>query len=961
MRPFRLAVVCAALLTLGVGFAQKPPDKAEPEKPYLVLDTGGHTAAVRKALFTPDGTQVITCGFDKTIRIWDALTGESLRVLRVPIGPGDEGFIDAAAISPDGKTLAVSGMPFGKGKYGIPVYLIGLESGRIEKVLKGHTNLVDTLAFSPDGRYLASGSYDKTILIQDLKGSSVDKKLEGHADRVSGVAFSPDGKRLASSGDKVGRVWSLATGKTTAELKGHTDALNCVAWSGDGKTVATGSVDGTIRTYDPDGTFRKSFTDPNKEQVQVISLNFRRDAPLLLYTGIGTTGRAGIIDLATGAVTVQFPGHNNSVMHGSFSNDGKRVVSTGGNDNETFIWDAEDGSVIQKLYALGRSVWAVGWSPDGKTVAWGSTNRGRPDLNQTVLERTFRIDDLEFSDPPDEKFNRAELSRGKRGLEIGKDLELFLKDGDTLTAWKKSSPGERAYCFTMVDDKRAAIGTGYGLHLVDLENNKILKTYNGHTGIVLSVALSPDGKYLLSGGTDQTLRVWDPLRDEPLLSIFVAGPEWIAWTPEGYYAASAYGERLMGWVVNNGPEAMATFHPAVQFRKSLYRPDVIKLLLEAGSIPKALAAANKEKKEDAVNVAQVLPPQVAVTSPASPSGTRLTAPKLDVKATAKSVGKNPVTALRLIVDGRPYKGSLHSIDKPKLGEVKDSWSIELPPGKHTIAVQAESAVSKGLSPFVEVTRAGNGPDGELPALYVLAIGVSEYAGKMKLRYAADDADNLSRAFVKRTGKAFRKVEVKVLKDRDATRKNILDGLAWLEKVMTPQDVAVFSFSGHGARAPDGRFFFIPVDVDVENVVKTCVSGDELKDALAAVPGRIITVLDACHSGAAARDRRDVPPTADLVRDLVTDDYGVIALCSSLGREYSLEGPDVEAGYFTYALIEGLAGDADANKDGIVSLTELERFTTSRVSELTKGKQHPVMGHPATMRSFPLAVREAPAP
>ncbi len=95
--------------------------------------------------------------------------------------------------------------------------------------------------------------------------------------------------------------------------------------------------------------------------------------------------------------------------------------------------------------------------------------------------------------------------------------------------------------------------------------------------MVWAVAPSPDGRFLLSASDDQTVRIWVPDRDEPLLSLFFAGDDWIAWTPEGYYAASPGGENLMGWQVSNGPEQVGTFVPASQFRKSLYRPDVIKL------------------------------------------------------------------------------------------------------------------------------------------------------------------------------------------------------------------------------------------------------------------------------------------------------------------------------------------------------------------------------------------------
>src|SRR5262249_26091702 len=145
-----------------------------------------------------------------------------------------------------------------------------------------------------------------------------------------------------------------------------------------------------------------------------------------------------------------------------------------------------------------------------------------------------------------------------------------------------------------------------------------------------------------------------------------------------------------------------SYYPAVQFRASLYQPDVIRLLLPAGDLPNAIAQASRQRKRPigAVLLTQVLPPTVAVTSPAPASGgLRVSAATGEVRAPAGSRGNSPVTALRLLLDGRPYEGQkgLRVIDKPRLGEVTASWTVALPPGRHALAVQAESAVSKGLS------------------------------------------------------------------------------------------------------------------------------------------------------------------------------------------------------------------------------------------------------------------------
>src|SRR5208283_2467351 len=109
--------------------------------PILVLASGGHTSAVRKVLFTPDGKELISVSDDKTIRFWDVASGEPIRVLRPPIGPGREGELFAAASSPDGRTLAVGGYGLLKDAFG-SIYLISTTTGRIEQVLNGHTGVI---------------------------------------------------------------------------------------------------------------------------------------------------------------------------------------------------------------------------------------------------------------------------------------------------------------------------------------------------------------------------------------------------------------------------------------------------------------------------------------------------------------------------------------------------------------------------------------------------------------------------------------------------------------------------------------------------------------------------------------------------------------------------------------------------------------------------------------------------
>src|SRR5262249_1970272 len=152
------------------------------------------------------------------------------------------------------------------------------------------------------------------------------------------------------------------------------------------------------------------------------------------------------------------------------------------------------------------------------------------------------------------------------------------------------------------------------------------------------------------------------------------------------------------------------------------------------------------------------------------------------RAFARGTPKYPVTVLRLILDGRPYEGQkgIKNIvrERPgeKQGDVRESWNVTLAPGTHRLAVQAESAVSKALSDEVEVTvRTAQTPAQELPALYLLAVGVSSYPDQLKLKYAAKDASALEGVVRQKCGPLFRSVDVKLLTDGQATRKGIFAG------------------------------------------------------------------------------------------------------------------------------------------------------------------------------------------
>ena len=249
------------------------------------------------------------------------------------------------------------------------IYLlpIGTAIAQLKLTLEGHTDLVWSVAFSPNGQTLASGSQDRTVRLWDPNTGKLKRTLEGHRDAVNSVAFSPDGQTVASgSWDGTARLWNPENGRLRRTLEGHTDGISFIAFSPDGQTVASGSWDGTVRLWNPEnGRLRRTLEGHTHV---VDSVAFSPDGRILASGSRDQTIR--LWNPENGRLRRTLEGHTSDVPRMMFSPDGQTLVSAS-RDDTIRLWNPNTGQSKRTL--THRTGWtkSVAFSADGTTLLIG--------------------------------------------------------------------------------------------------------------------------------------------------------------------------------------------------------------------------------------------------------------------------------------------------------------------------------------------------------------------------------------------------------------------------------------------------------------------------------------------------------------------------------------------------------------------------------------------------------------
>jgi hypothetical protein len=599
-----------------------------PNAPVLRIEPGMHTAPIIDAGTDQSRDLLVTGGVDNTVRIWALPELRLVRVLRPPIGPGNEGLVGAVALTPDGKIAAVGGWPAAEsGQYAVDLF--DVVTGRLVRQFKADEPVV-SLAFSVDGLELAAGLSKRGVRVWRVADGTVEEdrdfqeqvqaldfgpgrlaaasadgavrlydatsqdaglhplqKIATEAGRTPWkLRFSPDGRSLAIAFEDKPAVEVRSASDLSLEAKPDVNGLAsdagfyAVAWSLDSSTVLAGgsAFEAQVSKYQVfvwarRGSGPRRVASSDSDQV-ISAISMLRDPDSLVVTD-------------TSPAIHVFADGKSQAKKSKPEIDFAYLTEEAKDPGRNLFHVSDDGSVVETGYFespsrplrldLGALTIKQLDAPTPGLASWQS------------IEGDLRVEHFVYEEHPD-------LNGRPLGIE----------------------PTDTAYSVD-VRQNRVLLGSESALSLFDARAHE---AWSVPTPAALRVAQSPDGRLVVAALRDGTMRWYRASDGVELLGLFVHsdGKRWVAFTPSGYYAAGPGGEDLVGWQVDNDPDRAADFFPASKFRDRFYRPEVVSLVLktldEAAAVQQTEAAT--AQREAPAARAQAPKPEAAAAQPEAP-------------------------------------------------------------------------------------------------------------------------------------------------------------------------------------------------------------------------------------------------------------------------------------------------------------------------------------------------------
>ena len=819
--------------------------------------------------------------------------------------------VNSIAFSPNGQFIA-------SGNAEKTIDLWRVSNGAQLRTFTGHGKGVRSVAYSPDGSIIASGTSDGSVWLWQAGNGNLLQTLAGHSAWVQALAFSPDGQILASgSGDNTIKIWQSSNGALLRTLVGHTDNVPSIAFSPDGQFLVSGSEDETINFWRvSNGTLLRSLVGPRNG---VRSVAYSPDGSI-----IASGDEDYLIRLwrtSDGALLQTLVGHTKVIQSLAFSPDGLTLAS-GSRDKTIKLWSVVDGKVLETLSGHRHWVQTVSFSPDGLTLASGSLDGSIKFWKVSIINNEYFISAI--------RSRHVASTGGKKSSlppAITTSISFTESSGDNVLS---ANEGGALEVTLSNSGKGSAYGVEVALRLALREPSTTLREPQGDVSGQVSRLSFPSSRYIGEIPPGKSRQVSIPLK---------AGLE----LPSGRATITASFTEANGFE----PDPIE-----ITFDTRAYRPPELVIadvgiddasgngMIEAGEVVTVMVrvrnrgrgTAEQAKAEvkvgENVFVAEGSDTQFDLGS-LPPGGYKDLQFQIYTNRRAKEIAVTMTLTERY---GR-YGLAEAPLELPFNRPVRSIQQVVVEGKVGEVAVAG--AVAVGLS--IDIERdIPKGRDQRRDAVALL-IANRDYMDPdiPAVTYAHRDAEFVKQYLVRTLG--YR--EGNIFLYRDATQSNFRTALRKLKNAAKRKSDVFVYYTGHGAPDPEEKLgYFVPVDCDPNYVQLGGIGLEEFYKELGRIKARNITVvIDACFSGASAAGMliADASPIFISMENPAASLANGVVLTSSSGEQISSWYPQMRHSLYTYYFLKALQGAADQDGDRQLTVVELQTYLEEQVPYMAR--------------------------
>lgn len=959
----------------------------------------GHTSSVMSISYTPDGKYIISGSGDGTIRIWNVEKGKEIKkitenscVYSISCSPDGKNIVSGSgdkivirnlktgerikmlekfdnkysnecivSYSPDGKYVAVGY----SSKITIYTSSTGIEVKKILKIVKNEdSDFITSLSYSPDGKYITCGSFKGIVTLWDSKNGKELWRFEAHKNTmpagsncaIEGLAYSFDGKYIATgSYDCTIKIWNTESKKKVATLKTNASVF-CCRFNYIGNYIISGELSGRINIWNFNTKNIIQIFEAYANTVDNVIFNFDDNS-------FFSRSYLGLVDIWNTEFGTKKNNIEDKYLYGiSVGNAGILPIVISGKRREVAIRNANTLDIIKKIKTKDNLNF-VAYSSNGKYILcgyysliqlWNAETCELLEEWDNPLEIRFfsySLDEKYIVGAGKDKIIRIWNTKTRKEIMKLEGHSDYIKSIDCSPSAKYIASGSMDETIRIWDVKigkeiRILKGhLGYvnsvkyspnGKFIVSCGNDNTIRVWNvetgkewyrleGHSSGVNTVSYSHDGKHIISGSDDGTIKVWNA-ETGSLIYTIVNGKngDYLTYTPEGFFTGTEWAMKNLVHIVD-GMDVIGID----QVYDKLYRPDLVAAKMRGEDI-------SEYAKE--VNLASIVrsgnAPAVAIENLPELSDSRDVTFDICVQNTGGGIGN-----VSIVLNGKTIRLS-EGVASSKGEQKIFRHTVTLQNGQNKIEAFAMNSTGMIESRRASADVSWQGKTSK-PNLYVLTVAVNKYRDKdLWLNYCVPDAASIEESFKKQQSGLYQNVCVYSLKDAEVTKEGLEQKFKELSSIVTADDVFVFFVSGHGTAYDDGDYYFIPVNFRYTNktdIPLNAISKSDLTKNLSLIKaGKTLMMLDTCNSGAFFADSNKRGMGDKGIFERLSRATGHAILAAASDSQSAMEGYNGH-GVFTYVLLDGLAGNADSDGDGFVTLTELSSYVENQVPELSYEK------------------------